>query len=281
MILVTGAKGQLGSDVCEILEKEKVPHIAADIGELDITKEDEVESFFEENEIDSVIHCAAYTAVDKAEDEKEKCFLVNETGTKNLSLSAAKRSAKILYVSTDYVFRGEGSVPFETSDPKGPLNVYGESKLAGERAVLENNKKSFVVRTSWVFGEKNTNFIATMLRLSKTHDEVNVVCDQIGSPTYSRHLARLICDIVKTDRFGVYHATNEGFCSWSELAEKAFSTAEKKTVVNPVTSSQYKTRAKRPLNSRLSKASLDEGGFERLPRWEDAVAEYLANPKID
>lgn len=281
MILVTGAKGQLGSDVCEILEKENVPHIAADIGELDITKEDEVESFFEENEIDSVIHCAAYTAVDKAEDEKEKCFLVNETGTKNLSLSAAKRGAKILYVSTDYVFRGEGSVPFETSDPKGPLNVYGESKLAGERAVLENNKKSFVVRTSWVFGEKNTNFIATMLRLSKTHDEVNVVCDQIGSPTYSRHLARLICDIVKTDRFGVYHATNEGFCSWSELAEKTFSTAEKKTVVNPVTSSQYKTRAKRPLNSRLSKASLDEGGFERLPRWEDAVAEYLANSKID
>lgn len=279
MILVTGAKGQLGSDVCEVLEKKNVPHLPVDIDELDITKKDEVEKFFEQNEIDGVIHCAAYTAVDKAEDEREKCFLVNEAGSRNLSLSAAKKGAKILFVSTDYVFRGEGSVPFETDDPKGPLNVYGESKLAGEKAVLESNEKSFVVRTSWVFGEKNTNFIATMLRLSQNRDEVNVVCDQIGSPTYSRHLAKLLCEIIKTNRFGVYHATNEGFCSWSELAEKTFRIAEKKTVVNPVSSSQYITKAKRPLNSRLSKASLDEGGFERLPRWEEAVEEYLFNLK--
>lgn len=277
MILVTGANGQLGSNVCEILKEQKREYIPTDVASLDITNKRQVENFFSLHEIDCVIHCAAYTAVDKAEEEREKCFSVNETGSLNLAVCAEKRKAKMLYVSTDYVFKGEGEKPFGVNDPKGPLNVYGESKLAGEKAVLENCQKSFIVRTSWVFGEKNTNFIATMLRLSENHDEVNVVCDQIGSPTYSKHLAALLCDMAKSEKYGIYHATNEGFCSWAELAQETFLLAKKSTKVNPVLSSQYKTKAARPLNSRLSKASLDEGGFKRLPPWQDAVAEYLKN----
>ncbi len=277
MILVTGAGGQLGGDVCRILEAEKKAFIPTDADTLDITDENAVKAFFEANSIDAVIHCAAYTAVDKAEDEREKCFLVNKTGTKNLARCAQSQGAKMLYVSTDYVFGGNGDSPFNVNDPKGPLNSYGESKLEGEQAVLESCKRFFIVRTSWVFGEKNTNFIATMLRLSQTHNKVSVVCDQIGSPTYSKHLANLLCKMIETEKFGVYHATNEGFCSWAQLARETFLIAKKSTKVNPVKSEEYKTRAKRPLNSRLSKASLDLAGFERLPSWEAAVREYLSN----
>ncbi len=277
MILVTGAGGQLGGDVCRLLEAEKKAFIPTDADTLDITDENAVKAFFEANSIDAVIHCAAYTAVDKAEDEREKCFLVNKTGTKNLARCAQSQGAKMLYVSTDYVFGGNGDSPFNVNDPKGPLNTYGKSKLKGEQAVLESCKRFFIVRTSWVFGEKNTNFIATMLRLSQTHNKVSVVCDQIGSPTYSKHLANLLCKMIETEKFGVYHATNEGFCSWAQLARETFLIAKKSTKVNPVKSEEYKTRAKRPLNSRLSKASLDLAGFERLPSWEAAVREYLSN----
>lgn len=277
MILVTGASGQLGGDVCEYLKSLGVPFIGTDIDTLDITSSESVKAFFERHKIDCVIHCAAYTAVDKAEDEREKCFLVNAVGTENLAVCAAKAGAKMLYISTDYVFEGKGEKPFETNDPKGPLNFYGESKLKGEEAVLRHCAKHFIVRTSWVFGEKNTNFIATMLRLSKTHGEVSVVCDQIGSPTYSKYLARLVCSIARSEKFGVYHATNEGFCSWAELASFAFEAAGKKTVVKPIPSAEYKTKATRPLNSRLSKKSLEEGGFKKLPNWKAAVKEYLSN----
>lgn len=277
MILVTGASGQLGGDVCEHLKSLGVPFIGTDIDTLDITSSESVKAFFERHKIDCVIHCAAYTAVDKAEDERKKCFLVNAVGTENLAVCAAKAGAKMLYISTDYVFEGKGEKPFETNDPKGPLNFYGESKLKGEEAVLRHCAKHFIVRTSWVFGEKNTNFIATMLRLSKTHGEVSVVCDQIGSPTYSKHLARLVCSIARSEKFGVYHATNEGFCSWAELASFTFEAAGKKTAVKPIPSAEYKTKATRPLNSRLSKKSLEEGGFEKLPNWKAAVKEYLSN----
>lgn len=277
MILVTGAGGQLGGDVCNVLKRNGKAFIPTDADTLDITDENAVKTFFEANSIDAVIHCAAYTAVDKAEDERKKCFLVNKTGTKNLARCAQSQGAKMLYVSTDYVFSGNGDSPFNVNDPKGPLNSYGESKLEGEQAVLESCKRFFIVRTSWVFGEKNTNFIATMLRLSQTHNKVSVVCDQIGSPTYSKHLANLLCKMIETEKFGVYHATNEGFCSWAQLARETFLIAKKSTKVNPVKSEEYKTRAKRPLNSRLSKASLDLAGFERLPSWEAAVREYLSN----
>ena len=277
MIVVTGAKGQLGSDVCSILKKQGREYLGIDADELDITDRKAVDSFFEANQsIDSVIHCAAYTAVDKAESDSEKCFLVNEAGTENIARCCGN-AIKLIYISTDYVFGSDSDDFLETDSEKKPLNVYGESNLAGEEAVKRLCKKHFIVRTSWVYGEKNTNFIATMLRLSKTHDEVKVVCDQIGSPTYSKHLASLLCDMIATEKFGIYHATNEGICSWNELAEEAFRIAGKSTKVIPVTTEEYNAPAKRPHNSRLSKKSLDESGFERLPDWHDAVKEYSGN----
>ena len=275
MIIVTGAKGQLGGDVCEALTQKGISNIGIDIDDVDITDFPALERFFEKNQADAVIHCAAYTAVDKAEEEKEKCFLINAKGTKNIAKCCKKFSMKLLYVSTDYVFSGKGETAFAVDDEKGPLNVYGESKLLGEKAVTENTDRYFIVRTSWVFGEKNTNFIHTMLKLSETRDTVRVVCDQIGSPTYSRHLAYLLSRMVGTERYGVYHATNEGFCSWHELASFSLQYAGKSTNVLPVFSKDYPSKAVRPLNSRLSKKSLDKAGFSRLPTWQDAVKEYL------
>lgn len=277
MILVTGAKGQLGFDVANELTKRNMGFIPTDVDTLDITDKNAIEAFFKENSISSVIHCAAYTAVDKAEENKELCFKVNYEGTKNLADECAKCGAKMLYVSTDYVFPGDGDAPFETGDKKGPLNIYGESKLMGENAVKEALSKYFIVRTSWVFGEKNTNFIFTMLRLSKAYNEVKVVCDQTGSPTYAKHLAKLICDMIVTEKYGEYHARNNGFCTWAQLAEESFRIKEKVTRVIPVTSEEYKTAAKRPKNSRLSLSSLESAGFELLPHWKDAVNEYISN----
>lgn len=277
MIIVTGAKGQLGGDVCDLLKKQNIPFIGIDKEELDITDKNKVDSFFEINNADALIHCAAYVAVDNAEDEKEICFAVNEKGTRNLASACKKKSIKMLYVSTDYVFSGDGDKPFETDGKKGPLNAYGLSKLKGEEAVKEILCNYFIVRTSWVFGERNTNFIATMLRLAETRNEINVVCDQIGSPTYSRDLAALICQMIKTEKYGTYHGTNEGFCSWSDLAKKTFLVAGKDIRVNPVSSEEFPTKAIRPKNSRLSKKCLDEYGFGRLPHWENAVERYLGN----
>lgn len=277
MIIVTGAKGQLGGDVCEALTQKGISNIGIDIDDVDITDFPALERFFEKNQADAVIHCAAYTAVDKAEEEKEKCFLINAKGTENIAKCCKKFSMKLLYVSTDYVFSGKGETAFAVDDEKGPLNVYGESKLLGEKAVTENTDRYFIVRTSWVFGEKNTNFIHTMLKLSETRDTVRVVCDQIGSPTYSRHLAYLLSRMVGTEKYGVYHATNEGFCSWHELASFSLQYAGKSTNVLPVFSKDYPSKAVRPLNSRLSKKSLDKAGFSRLPTWQDAVKEYLDN----
>lgn len=277
MYIVSGAKGQLGSDVCSVLKKRNIPHIGIDVDTLDITDKAAVNDFFNNNKVTCFIHCAAYTAVDKAEEQKDLCFKINYEGTKNIAGQCAEKNAKMLYVSTDYVFPGNSSTPFEADSEKAPLNTYGESKLLGEKAVKELCKKHFIVRTSWVFGEKNTNFIATMLRLSEKYDEVRVVCDQIGSPTYSKHLAQLIADIAESESYGEYHATNEGFCSWNELAEKTFEIKKTGTRVIPVKTSEYPTAAKRPLNSRLSKKSLDDNGFRRLPHWEKAVEEYLNN----
>ncbi len=277
MIIVTGAKGQLGGDVCDLLQKEGTDFIGIDKDDLDITDEAAVNDFFQRKKASALIHCAAYVAVDKAEDEKEICFAVNERGTRNLATACKRHSIKMLYVSTDYVFPGNGTAPFEPDGEKGPLNVYGLSKLKGEEAVKEILTDFFIVRTSWVFGERNTNFIATMLRLAQTRSELDVVNDQIGSPTYSRDLAELLCEMIKTERYGIYHGTNEGFCSWYDLATKAFAVAGKNVRVNPVSSDQFPTKATRPKNSRLSKICLDKNGFGRLPAWEDAVERYIAN----
>lgn len=275
MIIVTGAAGQLGGDVCRILKENNIPHKGIDKADVDITSESAVTDFFASTDFDVLIHCAAYTAVDKAEEEKELCFNINAKGTENLAKVCRDKNAAIIYISTDYVFSGEGEKPFEADDEKCPLSVYGKSKSEGEKAVTELCEKYFIVRTSWVFGEQDRNFIATMLRLSQTRDEINVVCDQTGSPTYSKDLALLLTEMAQTEKYGVYHCTNEGFCSWYELAEKVFEYKEIPIKLNPVTSEEYITPARRPKNSRLSKKSLIENGFSLLPRWEDAVERYL------
>ena len=274
-VIVTGAKGQLGYDVIKRLESQGVQAIAADLPEVDITDAAAVEAFVASHKPDGVIHCAAYTAVDNAESEKDICSLVNETGTLNIAKVCKNHGCKLIYISTDYVFSGKGESEFETDSPKAPCNHYGASKLAGEVAALENCDKCFVVRTSWVFGINGKNFVKTMLRLSETRDELTVVNDQVGSPTYTYDLAILLCEMIKSEKYGVYHATNEGLCTWAEFASEIMRLADRKTKIIPVTSAEYKTAAVRPLNSRMSKKSLDENGFERLPTWQDALARYI------
>ena len=231
--------------------------------------------FVEAHRPTAIIHCAAYTAVDKAEDEPELCREVNAAATGELARLAKEVGAKFLYISTDYVFPGTGEDFYEPEDEKAPCNVYGESKLLGEEAALEALEELFIVRISWVFGENGKNFIKTMLRLAETHEELSVVGDQIGSPTYTRDLARLLADMIVTEKYGVYHATNEDTCSWAELAAEALRCAGKKTRVRAIKTEEYPTKAKRPKNSRLSKKCLDDAGFSRLPDWRDAVARYV------
>lgn len=274
-ILVTGANGQLGHDILLNLKARGIDGIPADIAEFDITQAAATERFILDNQPEAVIHCAAYTAVDKAEDDMERCQLINVTGTENIARACQKINAKLIYVSTDYVFPGIGDTPYETDAPTGPLSVYGKTKLAGELAVQHALKRYFIVRTSWVFGKNGSNFVKTMLRLGKEREEVNVVCDQVGSPTYTVDLAKLLVDLALSEEYGVYHATNEGFCSWAEFATEIFRKAGLSTRVNYVTTEQYPARAHRPCNSRLSKASLTQAGFEVLPTWEDALSRYL------
>lgn len=276
-IIVTGAKGQLGTDVVTELEKNGIAAVAADLQELDITDENAVDTFIAESRAQGVIHCAAFTNVDAAETEKDICRKINYQGTLNLARACEKYGLKLLYTSTDYVFSGEGTQPFETDSPEFPCNFYGESKLEGEKAVEETCSRFFIVRISWVFGENGKNFVKTMLRLAKERSEITVVCDQIGSPTYTKDLAKLLCEMISGEKYGVYHATNEGFCSWAQFAQAIMEYSGSKTKIIPVTSAEYKSVAVRPANSRLSKKSLDENGFERLPSWQDALKRFLKN----
>ena len=274
-ILVTGAKGQLGHDVLKALATRGIVGIPADLEEFDITDEHAVMSFISACRPDAIVHCAAYTAVDRAEEESELCRLINVAGSEHIARACREVDAKLVYISTDYVFPGTGGTFYETDSPTGPLSVYGRAKLAGELAVKQATDKYFIVRTSWVFGKSGNNFVKTMLRLGKERREINVVMDQIGSPTYSADLAPLLCDMLATEQYGVYHATNEGLCSWADFARAIFRLAGYDVVVNPVTTAQYGAKAHRPLNSRLSKGSLDAAGFKRLPVWEDALERYL------
>lgn len=275
-VLVTGVKGQLGYDVMKELNKRNIEAIGADIEQFDITNYEQTEKFIEDNMPDAIIHCSAYTAVDKAEDEIELVKRVNGEGPRNIAKVCHKNDIKMIYISTDYVFNGEGENFFEVNDPVAPLGAYGMTKLMGETAVKEETDKYFIVRISWVFGKNGNNFIKTMLRLSETKDEISVVCDQIGSPTYTADLAVLLCDMISTEKYGTYHATNEGICSWAEFTEEIFRQAHKNTKVNHITSEEYPSKAKRPKNSRMSKKSLDEAGFNRLPDWKDALNRFLS-----
>ena len=274
-LLVTGVKGQLGYDVCKVLSARGIEHRGVDIEDFDITNVQATHDYIAAYRPDGVIHCSAWTAVDRAEDELEKVRAVNAEGPRNIASVCKEIGAKLEYISTDYVFPGTGDRFYEPDDPTGPLGAYGVTKLEGEQAVQALLERYFIVRVSWVFGKNGSNFIKTMLRLSETKSELNVVCDQIGSPTYTADLAPLLCDMVESEKYGIYHATNEGICSWAEFAEEIFRLAGKDVKVNPVPTSEYPTRAVRPLNSRMSKAKLEEMGFSRLPDWHDALARYL------
>ena len=274
-VLVTGASGQLGYDVCLELERRAIPFCAPTSQEMDLTEREEVMRCMEDTRPDAVIHCAAYTKVDLAEDEPEKCWAVNADGTRNIAEACRKLGSSMLYISTDYVFPGDGDRFYEPTDPVGPMNVYGRSKLAGELAVQSLLDKYFIVRISWVFGKNGNNFVKTMLRMAETRTELNVVCDQIGSPTYTADLAPLLCDMVQTEKYGIYHATNEGVCSWAEFAEEIFHLTGKDITTHLILSNAYPAKAMRPLNSRLSKQCLQNSGFCRLPSWQNALKHYL------
>ena len=273
-VLVTGVKGQLGYDVMNELAGRGHEGIGVDIQEMDITDAASVEKVITEAAPDAVIHCAAYTAVDAAEDNVDLCRRVNAGGTENIARVCKALNCKMMYISTDYVFNGQGTRPWEPDDKREPLNVYGQTKYEGELAV-ETLEKFFLVRIAWVFGVNGKNFIKTMLNLGKTRDHLTVVADQIGSPTYTYDLARLLVDMIGTDKYGRYHATNEGLCSWYEFACEIFKQAGMNVTVSPVTSDQYPAKAKRPMNSRMDKSKLDEMGFKRLPSWQDALGRYL------
>lgn len=280
-ILVTGFNGQLGFDVVKELENRRIPCKGVDMADFDITDEAAVRNYITDYAPDAVIHCAAYTAVDKAEDCPDICFKVNAQGTENIAKICGETGAKIVYISTDYVYGGKGEEPFDVFADTQPKNVYGKSKLAGEIAVKKHCVKYFIVRTSWVFGMNGGNFVKTMLKLSESHDELKVVADQVGSPTYTPDLAALVCDMVMSEKYGVYHATNENFCSWCDFAREIFKLAEKAVKVNPVTTAEYGAKAARPLNSRLSKNCLDDNGFSRLPPWQNALGRFLKEmPKL-
>ena len=274
-VLVTGVKGQLGYDVVNELKKRNIEPIGVDIDEMDITDPVSVNRVITEAGPDAVIHCAAYTAVDAAEDNIEICRKVNKDGTQNIANVCKKLDCKMVYISTDYVFDGQGERPWEPDDEQNPLNVYGQTKYEGELAVSETLDKFFIVRIAWVFGVNGKNFIKTMLNLSKTRDKVSVVNDQFGSPTYTYDLARLLVDMVLTDKYGFYHATNEGIISWYDFAVEIFKTAGINMEVLPVSSAEYPAKAKRPSNSRMSKEKLTKNGFERLPSWQDALQRYI------
>ena len=273
-MFVTGVKGQLGHDVVNELEKRGHTAIGVDIEEMDITDKDAVKRVITQVSPEAVIHCAAYTAVDAAEEQVELCRRVNGLGTENIAEVCKELNCKLMYISTDYVFNGQGTRPWEPDDEREPLNVYGQTKYEGELAV-EALEKYFIVRIAWVFGVNGKNFIKTMLNLGKTRDHLTVVDDQIGSPTYTYDLARLLVDMIETEKYGRYHATNEGVCSWYEFACEIFKKAGIEVAVSPVSSNEYPAKAKRPQNSRMDKSKLKEMGFEPLPTWQDALERYL------
>lgn len=275
--LVTGVKGQLGFDVMNELAKRGYEGVGVDVEEMDITDAAAVDRVIKESHVDSVVHCAAWTAVDAAEDNVEMCRKVNALGTENIAKVCKELDIPMIYFSTDYVFDGEGTRPWEPDDPVvEPLNVYGLTKYEGEQAVEKYLDKYYIVRIAWVFGVNGKNFIKTMLNLGKTHDTLTVVNDQIGTPTYTYDLARLVVDMLEKEEYGKYHVTNEGgYISWYDFAKEIFKQAGMDVKVEPVSAEQYKAKAKRPSNSRLEKKKLDEHGFKRLPTWQDALSRYL------
>lgn len=273
-LLVTGVNGQLGHDIVNECKKRDIEVVGVDVEEMDITNVKRVEKVIKYGNYDAVIHCAAWTAVDKAEDEAELCSKVNVDGTNNIANVCRELNIPMMYFSTDYVFDGQGENEWKEYDKRNPLNVYGQTKYEGE-LIVEELPKHFIVRIAWVFGVNGNNFVKTMLRLGKERGAVSVVNDQIGSPTYTYDLSKLVVDMIQTDKYGIYHVTNEGLCSWYEFACEIFKQANMDVEVTAVNSSAFPARAKRPNNSRMSKEMLDKNGFNRLPLWQDALSRYL------
>lgn len=287
-ILVTGANGQLGSELLRVLSEKGhlvigttrnidplpvIPNVS--YLTLDLTETEKIHSVLTTATPDAVIHCASYVAVDKAEEEADLCYLVNETATERIAAYCGEQDIPLLYTSTDYVFDGSGTKPWEVTDAPHPLNVYGASKYAGELAVARLAPKHFIVRICWTYAKNTTNFVNTMLSLAKTRNTLSVVDDQFGGPTYIPDLAPLLCDMITTDNYGIYHAANEGFCSRYEFAKEIFRLANLPVTVVPVPSAAYPSKAKRPDNSRLSTASLTENGFHTLPSWQEGLQQFF------
>lgn len=275
-IMVTGATGMLGQDVMRVLREQRHECLGVGSKDFDLRDMAAVRAAVLAFAPEAIIHCAAYTAVDRAESEPEVCMAVNGLGTLNLVRAALAVDAKLLYLSTDYVFDGSGNTPWETSDKPRPLNVYGLSKLQGEEAVRGLMSRYFILRTSWVFGHGGGNFVRTICRLGRERAQISVVNDQIGSPTCTADLAQLIARMIVTERYGVYHASNEGACSFAEFAQTILQATGSSCRVQPISTAEYASAARRPLNSRLSKRALDQSGFPRLPPWQESLRRYLS-----
>lgn len=274
-ILVTGVKGQLGYDVVKALESRGYQPVGVDREEMDLMNNNMIQNFIMNLKPEAIIHCAAYTAVDQAEEEVEICYQINAEAVKVIAECAKTLDIPMIYISTDYVFDGIKASEYVETDIPNPINVYGASKLKGEQYVQQLLEKFYIVRISWVFGINGNNFIKTMQRLGNEHDELNIIHDQVGSPTYTAHLAPLLVDMIETDQYGIYHATNEGYCSWYEFADEIFKQSQLDVMLHPITTDQYKTKAKRPLNSKMSKQKLSDYGFHRLPTWQEALKNYI------
>lgn len=272
--LITGASGQLGYDIINELKKRKeLDYLAPSSKEMNITDINKVKEIISNYKPDVIFHCAAYTSVDKAEENKEICYDVNVNGTRNIAIAAKECNAKIIYISTDYVFDGTKDGTYTTEDKTNPINYYGYTKLCGEE-IVKTLDDYLIVRISWVFGINGNNFIKTMLKLAESKNEISVVSDQIGSPTYTEDLSKLLLDMVKAGKRGTFHATNEGYCTWNEFARYIFEVSGKEITVNEILTKDYKTIAVRPLNSKLSKDKLDTEDLYRLPTWKDATKRF-------
>lgn len=272
--LITGGNGQLGTDIILELEARKIKsYYAPNIDILDITNKENVDDVISKYKPNIILHCAAYTNVDKAEDEKDLCYNINVNGTKNIIEASKKINSKLIYISTDYVFDGSKEGYYETYDKGNPINYYGKTKYLGELEVLKYIK-SFVVRVSWLYGINGNNFVKTMLRLAETNNKLRIINDQFGSPTYTPDLAKFLLDLANTDKYGIYHATNSGITNWYEFAQTIFKLNNINIELEPITTKEYKTNAKRPLNSKLSKKSIIDNNFNLLPEWQDALKRY-------
>jgi len=273
-ILVTGAQGQLGSDIIKRLKQQDYIPLGVDIAEMDLTDPAAITTVTTALQPDAIIHCGAYTQVDLAEDQPDLCHQINSEATRILATYASQADIPILYISTDYIFDGTKPTPYTEADTPNPINTYGITKLAGEQHIQALTTKHFIVRISWVFGINGQNFVKTMLRLAQTHPEINIVADQIGAPTYTVDLAKLLLEMLTSTQYGIYHATNEGSCSWYDFAKEIFHQFNLNVKINPITTNQFPTQAKRPQNSRLSQQKLINADFTPLPPWQEALKNW-------